>query len=971
MAGRGPSRQELIRRRRSGGFIGRQGEVSAFKEALRQSPEEAAQFLFHVRGPAGVGKSTLVRQLETIARDGQAVTAYVDESAADLVEAMEVISGQFAQQGAPLKGFDKLLATYRQRRHEADAGAGFAAAGMDMPAGEAPPPSPSTVIASQLGLAGLGLIPGVGVLTGAVDPTQVAAGADRMKALISTRFRNHGDVELVLSPLDVLTPLFLEELSEVARRKPWVALFFDTYERTGQMLDTWLRDMLVSDRYGELAANVLITLAGQSRLSRPCWGDWQDLVTDWPLEAFTETEARQLLAGKGVTDERVIEVILQLSEGLPVLVSTLAETQPGSVEEIGDPSGTAVERFLKWETDPARRAAALACAFPQELDEDVYRAAVEEDAAELFGWLRSMPFVTDRSGHCRYHELVRGTMLRLQRRQSPARWEELHTRLADAFGQRRARLEGATDPSGGFWADETWMGHRLQETYHRLCADPRTALPAALRELVDAYAHGHGRAVTTLRRGVQTLIRSGRDADSEALTRWGEQIQAALEGPEPGVAAMTLLLNRAGLDTPGRALALALRGQDHRNAERYPQALADYDRAVELDPGLARAHFGRGQTYAVTGSHDEAITDFDRAIELEPGNARRIGRRGASYRLTERYEEALADFDHAIELWPDHGWALTNRGVIHRMQGRFEQALADFGRAIELKDDPWALVNRGLTFNAMRRFEEALPEFERALELSPDYGWAFINRGNSFWGLGRHDEALAQYDRGVELSPDYVWGLVLRARAQEQLDHLEEAVAGFSRVLALKPDSIAALGGRGRASRLLGRYEEAVDDFSRVLELRPSEEWVLALRGMTHRLMGRYEEALADLTRAVVFDPCNAHAHYETAVVLRALRSPEHEGHLVRVVELLGPAGDGTTSDPAGDTGNLVLAHCLAMRWEQAGQQVANFLDGDPRRGRTRELLLALRSLLPVIPEAEPGIRGLCGPLEERLAAHQ
>ncbi|MEU7724325.1 tetratricopeptide repeat protein [Streptomyces sp. NPDC040724] len=967
MAGRGPTRQELIRRRRSGGFIGREGEVSAFRDALKQPPDEAAQFLFHVRGPAGVGKSTLVRQLETIARDGQAVTAYVDESVADIVETMEVISAQFAQQGAALKGFDKLLATYRQRRHEADAGMGVAVTGGDLPAGEVPPPSPSTVIASQLGLAGLGMIPGVGAFTGAVDPHQVAAGADRMKALISTRLRNHGDVELVLSPLDALTPVFLEELSEVARRRPWIVLFFDTYERTGRLLDTWLRDVLVSDRYGGLPSNVLVTLAGQSRLTAACWQDWMDLVTDWPLEAFTETEARQLLTGKGVTDERVVEVILQLSKCLPVLVSILAETQPGSVEEIGDPSGTAVERFLKWETDPARRAAALACAFPQELDEDVYRAAVEEDATELFGWLRSMPFVTDRSGHCRYHELVRGTMLRLQRRQSPARWEQLHTRLADAFGQRRARLEEAAAPSRGWWADETWRAHRLQETYHRLCADPRTALPAALSELLDAYCHG----VTSLRRWIQTLARSGRDADSEAVAQWGEDLQAAMDGPGGSGAVFTLLVSRAGLDAVGRALAFACRGLDHRSAERYPQALADYSRATELDPQLVRAYFGRGRTHALTGSHDEAIADFERAIELDPGHFRSVVSRGASYRLTGRYEEALAAFGHAIELAPDYDWAFTNRGVVHRMQGRFEEALADFDRAVELREDPWALVNRGVTFNAMERFEEALPDFARALAASPDYGWAFINRGVTYWELGRHGEAIAQLDRGVELSPDHVWGILQRGRMHECLDRLVEAHDDFSRVIELKPDSIVALCGRGRVRHLMGLYAAAVEDFSRVMELRRPDEWTLTARGMAYRLMGRYEEALADLTRAVAVGPSSAHAHYETAVVLQALGRPECDHHLSRAVELLAPEGAGITSDPAANTGNLVLAHVLSLRWEEAGSLVSAFLGGDPQPGRAQELILALRSLIVIIPSAEPRILALCRTVEERFARHQ
>jgi hypothetical protein len=46
-----------------------------FSDALRQEPEEASQFLFHIHGPAGVGKSTLVRQREGSAREQQAVSA--------------------------------------------------------------------------------------------------------------------------------------------------------------------------------------------------------------------------------------------------------------------------------------------------------------------------------------------------------------------------------------------------------------------------------------------------------------------------------------------------------------------------------------------------------------------------------------------------------------------------------------------------------------------------------------------------------------------------------------------------------------------------------------------------------------------------------------------------------------------------------------------------------------------------------
>ncbi|MEV0989810.1 hypothetical protein [Streptomyces sp. NPDC049949] len=207
---------------------------------------------------------------------------------------MEVISAQFAQQGAALKGFDKLLATYRQRRHEADAGMATAAAGADAAAGGSPSPSPSSVIASQLGLVGLGMLPGVGAFTGAVDPNQVAAGADRVKALLSTRLRSHGDVELVLSPLDALTPVFLEELGEVARKHPWIVLFFDTYERTGPMLDTWLRDVLGSDRVLGRYDEALADLAEAADLD--CGNAWTHYETAVVLHALGHPDRDRHLA---------------------------------------------------------------------------------------------------------------------------------------------------------------------------------------------------------------------------------------------------------------------------------------------------------------------------------------------------------------------------------------------------------------------------------------------------------------------------------------------------------------------------------------------------------------------------------------------------------------------------------------------------------------------------------------------------
>ncbi|MYZ41176.1 AAA family ATPase, partial [Streptomyces sp. SID4917] len=137
--------QERIRRRRRAAFVGRRRELALFRENLDLPPDdERHRFLFHVRGNAGVGKTSLVRELEQLARERGALTAYTDEAVAGVPEAMTAISEQFGRQGRPLKALDRVLANYRQRRFEVES----AAMSVDLPAEAAGPSAGSRAVAA-------------------------------------------------------------------------------------------------------------------------------------------------------------------------------------------------------------------------------------------------------------------------------------------------------------------------------------------------------------------------------------------------------------------------------------------------------------------------------------------------------------------------------------------------------------------------------------------------------------------------------------------------------------------------------------------------------------------------------------------------------------------------------------------------------------------------------------------------------
>lgn len=147
-----PSMQELIGRRKRAGFVGRRSELDLFRGNFDTAPEdERHTFVFHIHGTAGVAKSSLVRELEAVATQRKALTACTDETVNSVPEAMAAISAQFARQGAELKALDKLLAAYRQRRHEAETASAELEADTE-PGSPGQPPSAGTVAVTQAGL---------------------------------------------------------------------------------------------------------------------------------------------------------------------------------------------------------------------------------------------------------------------------------------------------------------------------------------------------------------------------------------------------------------------------------------------------------------------------------------------------------------------------------------------------------------------------------------------------------------------------------------------------------------------------------------------------------------------------------------------------------------------------------------------------------------------------------------------------
>lgn len=108
------------------------------------------------------------------------------------------------------------------------------------------------------------------------------------------------------------------------------------------------------------------------------------------------------------------------------------------------------------------------------------------------------------------------------------------------------------------------------------------------------------------------------------------------------------------------------RGISHAAKGQYNKAIADFNKALELNPREAKTYLGRGIAYLEKFEYDKAISDFSQAIEINPKFAEAYEGRAEAYIGQGKLDEANSDYKKAEEIDPTIAEDAKNRGLGYR-----------------------------------------------------------------------------------------------------------------------------------------------------------------------------------------------------------------------------------------------------------------------------------------------------------------
>lgn len=156
---------------------------------------------------------------------------------------------------------------------------------------------------------------------------------------------------------------------------------------------------------------------------------------------------------------------------------------------------------------------------------------------------------------------------------------------------------------------------------------------------------------------------------------------------------------------------------------RLDFAIALAAQCHEVNPNFAPAHEILGQAYQAEGRTQEAIAAYNKAIELNPESvsAETYNQLGIALAEQGKLSEAIAAFHHAIALQPAYIDAYYNLGVALAEQGKLDTAIDCFQSVvIALPSYINAWLNLAALLEQQDRWHDAIDCYHQVLEIEPE-----------------------------------------------------------------------------------------------------------------------------------------------------------------------------------------------------------------------------------------------------------
>jgi tetratricopeptide (TPR) repeat protein len=176
----------------------------------------------------------------------------------------------------------------------------------------------------------------------------------------------------------------------------------------------------------------------------------------------------------------------------------------------------------------------------------------------------------------------------------------------------------------------------------------------------------------------------------------------------------------------------------------------ELQKSIQLDKGEPVGHLAYGIHLACRGGQDAAVAEVERALEVDPASLFPNFVLGWIYGICHRFDEAIAQHMLVSRLATDYGLPHLGLGMAYAGKGEFADAIAHLTNASQMKCGSLLHGQMGYCYAMAGRRDEAQREIGILKARSESHYVSPMSFAAIYAGLGEEKEALAYLERAVE-----------------------------------------------------------------------------------------------------------------------------------------------------------------------------------------------------------------------------
>ena len=204
-------------------------------------------------------------------------------------------------------------------------------------------------------------------------------------------------------------------------------------------------------------------------------------------------------------------------------------------------------------------------------------------------------------------------------------------------------------------------------------------------------------------------------------------------------------------------------GRYYDTGGKFPEAIAEYEKALTLDPDFGHVLNMAGYLYSKMGELEKALQYFERYAAANPGQANPIDSIAELYFRLGKFDEAKAKYQEVLEIRPDFSSSCIGLSYVFAFQENYPEARywieEGINRAPTPNEKMEALWMKGYYDYLLGRWDETLAEFLTIREQAEKAGGTAIVAGSD-WATGYLYTDRGEYDLARKAFQAYSdWGV--------------------------------------------------------------------------------------------------------------------------------------------------------------------------------------------------------------------